>query len=367
MVFKEPTTEPKLVMVSSPRRPTHQSTLALSSPPTPSFDSQPSGPSSPLVSNTISPPLTPSHPSGPYPESYHLALASSLLKLLDEKEEEFHHTFGHLEAAVERLKRDNAKREEVIKFKRDNMVMLDNLIRMQEKDVENLKTLVSNAKAGGRKELPLPVSEADLACTQNSTVSPPKVSSRPDMTPRFAANILPLPIVSNGSHQLPCAPTSLSLRPFHTLSAQSRSVVSNESNSVPDRGVSRTGDMPARKVAKVEKKASGEDAKKMTKVGAGDIPAWKMAKVDRQVSRAGEVPVKKVAKVVGLKPEDDHTLSTVSMVSTPFKGRVGLTKNFKGKLHNVMIVNSKRPSSSSPALLSMTRRKSPLKAWIKME
>ena len=305
MVSNEPTTEPEAVMVSSPRQAPHQLALTLSSPPTPSFDSQPSGPSSP--------PLTPSCSS---PDFHHLALASSLMNLLDEREEEFHYTFGHLMKSVERLRRENAKKEGVIKFKRDSMVMLDNLIRMEEKDVEKLKTLVSTAKADGQKALPMPVSEADLACTQNTAVSPPKVFSRPNMTPKFAANIpSPLPRMLNGSHQLQCAPTSLSLRPFHTLSAQSHLAMSHESNSVTDEGVSRTGEMPARKVATVEKKASGEDYKKM-KFGAGDIPGWKMAKGDIQVSRAGEVPVKKMAKVVSSEPEEEHTSSVVSMVST---------------------------------------------------
>jgi len=353
MAFKERTTDLQpLVMVSSPPKPTHDLALALSSPPTPTFDSPPSGPSSPLVSNSVSPPLTPSDSSQFYPESRHLTdLASSVLKLIDERKEEFHYSFGHLVAAVERLKSENAKREGVIKLKRDSMVMLDNLIRMQEKDLENLVTSVNTAKAGGQKELPMPASEVDGTCTQNSPVSPPRVISQLDTTSRFAAHILPSPMEPYGIHQLPCAPTSLSSRPVETLSAKSHLALPYESSCVPDRGVYGAVDMSAMKVAKVEKKATeAGDTKKMLQVGAGDVPAWS----------AGEVAVKKMTKAVSSDPKERHT--NCVPVSTPFKGRVGLTKNFKGKLHDVMIVNSKkRPSSSSPALLSMTGGKSPLK------
>jgi len=363
MAFKEPTTELQpLVMVSSPLEPTDDLALALSSPPTPTFDSPPSGPSSPLVSNSVSQPWTPSDSSQFYPKSRHLTdLASSVLKLIDVRKDEFHHSFGHLVTAVERLKSENAKREGVIKFKRDSMVMLDNLIRMQEKDLENLVALVNIAKAGGQKELPMPASEVDGNCTQSSTVSPPKVFSQPDKAPRLAAHILPLPMMPRDGLQLPSALPFLSLRPLETLSAQSHLAVSNGSSSVPDRGVSAVGDVPAMNVAKIERKASeARDSKKMANVVAGDILARTRSKVDSQVSSAGKVAEKKMSKAV-ISDSKEHRTNCVP-VSTPFNGRVGLTKNFKGKLHDVMIVSSKkRPSSSSPALLSITRGKSPLK------
>jgi len=351
-----------MLMVSSPPELTHDLALALSSPPTPTFDPPPTGPSYPLVSNSVSHPWTPSDSSRLYPESRHLTdLASSMLKLIDEGKEQFHYSFGHLVKDVERLKSENAKRDGVIKFKRDSMVMLDNLIRMQEKDLENLVTLVNTANAGGQKESPMPASEVDGNCTQNSTVSPPKVLSQPDMTPRLAARILPLPMMPRDGLQLPCALPFLSLRPLETLSAKSCLAVSNRSSSVPDRGVSEVGNVPAMKVAKIDMKASeARDSKKMANVGAGDIPARTRSKVDSQVSSAGEVAEKKMSKAAS-SDSMEHRTNCVP-VSTPFKGRVGLTKNFKGKLHDVMIVGSKkRPSSSSPALLSVTRGKSPLK------
>jgi len=92
------------------------------------------------------------------------------------------------------------------------------------------------------------------------------------------------------------------------------------------------GGMPAMKVAKVEEKApEAEDAKKMSNASAGEIPVWKRAKVDGHVSSIQDVPVKEMAQVVSSEPKEHQTNG--SSVATPFKGRVGLTKNFKGKLH----------------------------------
>jgi len=299
-------------------------------------------------------------------------VASSLLKLLEERKEEFHYSFGHLMNSVERLKRENSEREGVIKFKRDSMVMLDNLIRLQEKEVENLETLVSTAKTGGRKYLP--ISEVDVGCTQYSTaVSPPKCFKQPngDRSLRFAAHIMPSAMEPNEDQQLPSAPKSLSLRPFYTLSA-----INNDSSSVSDR---RMPTSPASNVPPSERKVSGAEGLPMKKVGrevsiadvpgkkivkderrisgAGGLTAKKVAKAESQVSGAGDVPVKKTPKAVASEPREPHTKRLP--VSTPFKGRVGLTKNFKGKLHDVMIVE--RPSFSSPALLSMRSRRTPIK------
>jgi len=330
MVFKEPTTEPKLVMVSSPHEPTHESALALSSPATPSFDSPPAGPSSPLLTLSDSP--------DPYLQSCHpVYLASSLQKLLSERKEEFHYSFGKLEDSVERLKRDNSEREGVIKFKRDSMVMLDNLIRMQEKEVENLETLVSTAKTGGRKYLP--ISEVDGACTQNSTaVSPPKCFKQPNRSLSFAAHSMPSAMEPNDGQQLPSAPTSLSLRPFHTLSA-----ISNDSSSVSDRRMPTSpvsNDFPS--VQSGERKVSGAEGlpvKKVAKVGRevsmADVPGKKTVKDKRDVSEAGgvkkvsgaeDVTAKKTPKVVASEPREQQTKRLPA--STPFKGRVG-------KLHAV--------------------------------
>merc|ERR1719430_2100540 len=107
-----------------------------------------------------------------------------------------------------------------------------------------------------------------------------------------------------------------------------------------------TNDLPS--VQSVERKVSGAEG----------LPVKKVAKVGREVSGAGDVTATKTPKVVASEPREHQTKRLP--VSTPFKGRVrvGLTKKFKGKLHDVMIV--KRPSSSSPALLSM-RRTTPLK------
>ena len=249
-------------------------------------------------------------------------MASSLLKLLEERKEEFHYSFGHLMNSVERLKRENSEREGVIKFKRDSVVMLDNLIRLQEKEVENLETLVSTAKTGGRKYLP--ISAVDGAWTQNSTaVSPPKCFKQPngDQSLRFAAHIMPSAMEPNEDQQLPSAPKSLSLRPFYTLSA-----INNDSSSVSDR---RMPTSPAYNVPPSERKVSGAEGLPVKKVGrevsiadvpgkktvkderrisgAGGLTVKKVAKAESKVSGAGDVPVKKTSKAVASEPREPHT------------------------------------------------------------
>ena len=102
MDFKEPSTEPEQAMASSPL--SAESELALSSPPTPSFDSSPAGRSSSLSTLSDSP--------DPYLQSPNpVYLASFLLRVLDERKEEFHCRFGQLMDSLERLKRDSDKRE----------------------------------------------------------------------------------------------------------------------------------------------------------------------------------------------------------------------------------------------------------------
>jgi len=315
----EPTTEPEQVMVSSP----HESMVALSSPPTPSFDSPPATPSSSLLTLSDSP--------DPYLQSRDpVYLASSLLRLLDERKEEFHCSFGQVTDSLERLKRDNNKREGEIKNKRDNIVMMENLIKMKEKEVKNLETAVE----------------------------------------------------ANGGQRLPSAPTSLSLRPFFTLSATSNASSSVSGRKVPtstvsnvlpsvqsdERKVSEARGLPMKKIARVGKEVLIADAPgKKTAKDDTDAPGKKTAKDYKEISGPGGLTVKKVAqrkdsgaggfpvrknpKVVASEPRKRLP------VSTPFKGRVGLSKTFKGKLHDAVIV--KRPSSSSPALLK--RRTTPLK------
>jgi len=334
-------------MGSSP----HESLVALSSPPTPIFDSPPAGPSSSL--------LTLSHSPNPCLQSCDpLYLASSLLRVLDERKEEFHCSFGQLMDSLERLKRDTNNREGVIKSKRDNIVMLENLIKMKEKEVENLETLVSTAKTGGRKD-----------------------------------HIMPSVMEPNGNRRLPSAPTSLSLRQFFSLS----SATSNASSSVSDRRmptspvsnvfpsvqsderkVSGAKGFPAKKIARAGKEVLIADApgkktvkddkeipgpggltvKEVAKVGRrvliadvtgkktvkyekdipgpGGLPVKKVAEAEKKDSGAGDVPVRKIPKVVASEPREHHMKRLP--VSTPFKGRVGLIKTFKGKLHDVVIV-----------------------------
>merc|ERR1719430_2409128 len=86
-----------------------------------------------------------------------------------------------------------------------------------------------------------------------------------------------------------------------------------------------TNDLPS--VQSVERKVSGAEG----------LPVKKVAKVGREVSGAGDVTATKTPKVVASEPREHQTKRLP--VSTPFKGRVGLSKKFKGKLHDVMIVD----------------------------
>ena len=79
------------------------------------------------------------------------------------------------------------------------------------------------------------------------------------------------------------------------------------------------GNVPAMKVAKIDKKASeARDSKKMANVGAGDIPARTRSKVDSQVSSAGEVAEKKMSKAASSDSMEHRTncvpVSTVILI-----------------------------------------------------
>ena len=202
-------------MDSSPHEASNESAVALSSPPTPSVVSPPAGPSSPLLTLSDSP--------DPYLQSCHpVYLANYLQKLIDEREGEFRCSFGNLVETVERKKRENAEREGVIKFKRDSMVMLDNLIKMQEKEVENLETLV--------------------------------------------AHISPSAVEANGDQQLPGAPK---LEVAKVGREVSKAGVTGKKAVKVERKISGAGSLSEEKVAKAGRKVSG----------AGDVPDKKTSKV----------------------------------------------------------------------------------------
>ena len=345
MVSKEPTIEPQLA--SSQESPHGSSILVLprpsspSSPPTPTFDSSPAGlaaPTSPLVSNSVSS----SDFTGPsqYPQSQqHIYLASSLLQLIEEREEEFHSRFGHLMGHVQKLKRENDKNKEKIKTKRDDVIMLGNLIRMQEKVVENLKTSIRTERANGWTELPKSVSEDDEPCIQNNAVNPPKVFLQPDRVPKFAKQAT----TSNYVQQLPNRPTTLTLKPIFSLTAQPHSTTSKDSKRMPE----PDRRMPAGPVSidatnvqpDVRRASTARDPKKKKKKTNNE----KVKAAVEARYRARYVP--SIADSVStsyLLSRKAGEFSRIGDISEPSKGSVGLGKTYRGNLHDSAVVSFKR-------------------------
>ena len=138
-----------------------------SSPPTPTFDSSPAHP------DHVSQGLYPDHD-----EISHLA--SSLLNHTREREEEFSYLFGRLLGTVELSKRKLADMKVAVKAKRDDLIMMDNLIKLKEREVEDLQIEVNSVRSGKGKQSPASVTEINSPCKPTSlsqTASQPEMAS----------------------------------------------------------------------------------------------------------------------------------------------------------------------------------------------
>ena len=232
---------------------------------------------------------------------------------------------------VQKLKRENDKNKEKIKTKRDDVIMLGNLIRMQEKVVENLKTSIRTERANLWTELPKSVSEDDEPCIQNNAVNPPKVFLQPDRVPKFAKQAA----TSNDVQQLPNRPTTLTLKPIFSLTAQPHSTTSKDSKRMPE----PDRRMPAGPVL-IDATNVQPDVRRAS---AAQDPKKKKKKTKNEKCKAA-VEARYRARYVPSIAGSDVVFLTSSRKAGEFSriGDIGLGKNFRGKLHDSAVVSFKR-------------------------
>merc|ERR1719192_506239 len=97
-----------------------------------------------------------------------------------EREGDFRHMFGRLLGTTESSKRKLADMKMAVKAKRDDLIMMDNLIKLKEREVEDLQTEVNSARSGKRKQSPASVTEINSPCKATSlsqTISQPDKAS----------------------------------------------------------------------------------------------------------------------------------------------------------------------------------------------
>ena len=232
---------------------------------------------------------------------------------------------------VQKLKRENDKNKEKIKTKRDDVIMLGNLIRMKEKDVENLKTSIRTERANGWTELPKSVSEDDEPCIQNNAVNPPKVFLQPDRVPKFAKQAT----TSNDVQQLPNRPTTLTLKPIFSLTAQPHSTTSKDSKRMPE----PDRRMPAGPVS-IDATNVQPDVRRAS---TARDPKKKKKKTNNEKVKAA-VEARYRARYVPSIADSVSTSYLLSRKAGEFSriGDIGLGKNFRGKLHDSAVVSFKR-------------------------
>ena len=162
-----------------------------------------------------------------------------------EREGHFRHMFGRLLGTTELSKRKLADMKVAVKAKRDDLIMMGNLIRLKEREVDDLQTEVNSARAGKQKQLPPSVTEIKSPCKPTSLS---QTASQPDMAlgqtaPRTLDECSTLSTttmseikVNKTSQKLfPPAPTSLHLKPLASLMNKQHLPRSDVLNNFPRR------------------------------------------------------------------------------------------------------------------------------------
>jgi len=326
---------------------------------------------------------------GLYPDYDEIShLASSLMNHTREREGDFCHIFGPLLGTVELSRRKLADMKVAVKAKRDDLIMMDNLIKLKEREVEDLQTVVNSARSGKRKQSPASVTEINSPCKPTSLS---QTASQPDMAsaqtaPRTldeystlsATTLAEIKVNKNSKKLFPTAPTPVHLKPVVSLMNKQHLPRSNILNNLPTREKSTSPvskpvnkEVPAATkrspaISQVEVQVEGQPREKSLKPNRrGSIVELCLNK--RSVVTEEEfIKVENVARresgpsgngdcqfqaVQELRSAPETCDENVQNQPKPIKMRVGLTKNFKGKLHDLMVVYS----NSVPSLESIKK------------
>jgi len=317
-------------------------------------------------------------------------LAFSLMNHTREREGDFRHMFSRLLGTTELSKRKLADMKVAVKAKRDDLIMMDNLIRLKERELEDLQTEVNTARSGKLKQSPASVTKIYNPCKPTSLS---QTASQPDnasgqTAPRTidewstlkTTTLAEIKVNKTSPKLFPPAPTSLHLKPLASLMNKQHLPRSNILNNFPTREKSAS---PVLKP--VNKKVPAANKRSLAisqlEVQVEEQPREKSLKPNRRGSKVelflnkkSVVKGKELNKVEnmarresGLSGNGDRQIQAVEVFRsasetcdenvqnqpTPAKMRVGLTKKFKGKLHDLMVVNSNRYVLSVPSLVSI--------------
>ena len=119
-------------------------------------------------------------PKGFTPITPRSATSALLMNHTWEREEDFCYMFGRLLGTVELSERKLAEIKVAVKAKRDDLIMMDNLIKLKEREVEDLQTEVNSARSGKGKQSPASVTKINSPCKPTSfsqTASQPEMAS----------------------------------------------------------------------------------------------------------------------------------------------------------------------------------------------
>jgi len=305
-----------------------------------------------------------------------------------EREGDFRHMFGRLLGTTELSKRKLADMKVAVKAKRDDLIMMDNLIRLKEREVDDLQTEVNSARSGKRKQAPASVTETNGPCKPTSLS---QTASQPDMAsgqtaPRTldecstlsATTLAEIKVNKSSKKLFPPAPTSLHLKPLASLMNKQHLPRSDILNTFPTRetstspvlkpvnkkepaatkrslAISQVEEQPREKSLKPNKRGSVVELplnKRLVVKGKEFNKVEHVARRESGLSGNGDCQFQAV-QVFRSAPETCD--ENVQNQPTPVKMRVGLTKNFKGKLHDLMVVNSNRYILSLPSLVSIKK------------
>jgi len=294
-----------------------------------------------------------------------------------EREVDFCHMFGPLLGTVELSRGKLADMKVAVKAKRDDLIMMDNLIKLKEREVEDLQTEVNSARSGKRKQSPESVTEINSPCKPTSLS---QTASQPDMAsaqtaPRTldeCSTLAEIKVNKTSKKSFPSAPTSVHLKPVVSLMNKQHLPRSNILNNLPTREKSTSPvskpvnkEVPAATkrspaISQVEVQVEGQPREKSLKPNRRGSTVELCLNKRSVVSEEEFIKVENVARkesgpsgngdcqfqaVQGLRSAPDTCDENVQNQPKPIKMRVGLTKNFKGKLHDLMVVYSNRVPS----------------------
>ena len=129
-----------------------------------------------------------------------------------------------------------------VKAKRDDLIMMDNLIRLKEREVEDLQTEVNSARSGKLKQSPASVTETCKPTRLSQTASQPDMAlgqtaprTLDECSTLSTTTMSEIKVNQTSQKLFPPAPTSLHLKPLAALMNKQHLPRSDVLNNFPRR------------------------------------------------------------------------------------------------------------------------------------